>query len=130
MNRYNALEAPTFESNKTIGAPDVGYIARLAEYIKKNQQEYFLKRNEADSLHDFLRFPTMVTDRAHLCMPDEPMLIDRDVNGEHWFCVCTISKTGKVMMEIPTVRVEELDRNSWRMGYFLLPLLDNTPSHE
>jgi|TARA_Y100000034_G_scaffold19875_2_gene22615 hypothetical protein len=99
------------------------YIAKLKKYIVKNQAVYFSKENEADSFTDFESFPAKKTDRTHLCLPTEPMLIDRSYEGVHTYCVCTISAKRKITMEIPVVRVSELENGSWRNGYFLLPRL-------
>lgn len=99
------------------------YVTLLRAYILINQPAFFLKENEADSWRDFVHFKTMKTDREHLCLPTEPFLVDRSVKDEHVFCICTLSESGKVMIEIPVVKVRELDSHYWRNGYFLLPIL-------
>lgn len=96
-------------------------IQKLREYILANPQEFFSKENEADSWQDFCRFPTSKTDRKHLRMPDEPFVIDRDVDGKHMYVVCTISEAGKVKHIAPVLAVDELPYGVWRNGYFLIP---------
>lgn len=103
------------------------YVAKLKEYIIAHPKDMFAKENEADSWQDFVRFPTMKTDREHLCLPTEPFLVDRSietrVGGEHWYCICTISENGRVGMETPVIAISELYPHGWRNGYFLLPIL-------
>jgi hypothetical protein len=99
------------------------YREKLREHILENHEVFFSKENEADSYCDFNRFPTKNTDRLHLCMPNEPMLIDRNYKGVHTYCVCTISERGKITSEYPVVEVNEIPYGKWRNGYFLLPEL-------
>lgn len=93
----------------------------LRDFIIENQESVFSKENEADSWNDFCVFPTSKTDREHLCMPGEAMLIDRNVDNEHFYCVCTFSKSGKILSETPVVLVSDLKSGVWRNGYFLIP---------
>lgn len=103
------------------------YIAKLKEHIIANQQNFFKKSNEADAWCDFIQWSDKPTDRDHLCLPNEPFIVDRSlttrVGGEHWYCVCTISENRKVTSEVPVIKVDELYRHFWRNGYFLLPIL-------
>lgn len=108
----------SFKDKKSISD---SYIQHLAQWIRENQHTYFKPENQADSWADFITFPTMKTDREHLCMPEEVMLIDRDYKGIHMYCICTVGANRKVTSEIPVIAIEELDRNAWRNGYFLLP---------
>lgn len=101
---------------------DEAYITALHDYILENQKIFFAKENEATSWYDFNTFPQQLeTCRDTLCMPNEPMLIDRDHDGVHTYCICTISEKGKITSEVPVIEVSKLDRNCWRNGYFLLP---------
>jgi hypothetical protein len=99
------------------------YREKLREYILENPEKMFAKENEADSWCDFVRFPNSLKDRKHLCMPGEPMLIDRSHKGIHTYCICTISEKGKITSELPVVDVSEIPYGKWRNGYFLLPEL-------
>ena len=99
------------------------YIQKLAEYIPNNMESIFADENMADAWCDMVTFPTMKSDREHICMPDEPFLVDRNVNGVHTFCVCTISENRRITSEFPVIAVEELPKHQWRNGYFLLPNL-------
>lgn len=99
------------------------YREKLRIYILENPEAIFDKDNEADSFCDFNRFPAKKTDRVHLCLPNEPILIDRNYEGVHTYCVCTISENGKITSEYPVVAVEEIPYGKWRNGYFLLPEL-------
>lgn len=101
------------------------YIENLRNWIIQNQHSYFCSKNKAISWYDFVKFPTLKSDRNHLCMPDEVMLIDRAYKGTHTYCICTISSNGKLTSQIPVIAIDELDGNAWRNGYFLLPDLTN-----
>lgn len=98
-----------------------GYIEHLRYWIKQNQYSYFNPENKANSWCDFIQWPQLKSDRDHLCMPDEVMLIDRSYKGTHMYCICTVGLNQKVTSEIPVIAIEELDRNAWKNGYFLLP---------
>lgn len=100
------------------------YIHLLAEWLKINQATYFNDENRADSWADFVTFPEGKTDRNHLCMPKEIMLIDRRVDDVHMYCICTVKENRKVGLEIPVIEVSELDRSYWLNGYFLLPSME------
>lgn len=99
------------------------YVVKLRAHLLENQETFFAKTNRADSWLDFDRFPTMLTDREHLCMYNEPMLIDRSDKGVHTYCICTISNTGKVTMQVPVIAIDDMRPECWRNGYFLLPVL-------
>lgn len=106
------------------------YRERLRDYILENAVHIFAKENKADSWCDFDKWPDKKTDRNHLCMPDEPMLIDRNHKGVHTYCICTINKNRRITSEYPVVEVSELPYGTWKNGYFLLPdLLKNHPDH-
>jgi hypothetical protein len=102
------------------------YVKKLHDFILKNQETFFLKENEADHWRDFEFWPDKKTDRNHLIMPSEICLIDREINGVHCYVICKI--LGKINTSKPRVihidrviNIEELDRNYWKNGYFLLP---------
>jgi len=103
------------------------YVEKLKLHIIANQQTFFDDANRAHSWSDFDFFKGTVSDRDHLCMPDEPMLIDRSmpfvVGGEHWYVICTVSAKNKVKQLYPVIKVDDLYRHFWRNGYFLLPTL-------
>lgn len=112
-------------------ASSLYYRERLRDYIRENAVFFFSKDNEADSWSDFVKFPESKKDRKHLCLPNEPMLIDRNYEGVHTYCVCTISEKNKITSEYPVVEVDEIPYGVWRNGYFLLPdLLKNHPDHQ
>lgn len=100
------------------------YVEKLRRYIISNQDTFFLKGNEADAWGDFCIFPSMKTDRLHLVLPNEPMLIDRKHKGTHTYCICTISEKRKITSEIPVIEIDQLQHDKWRNGYFLLPYLN------
>jgi len=103
----------------------VSYCRELREYILKNQNTFFLKENKAVSWTDFETWPDKVnTDRDHLILPKEVMLIDRMWGGYHSYCICTISKNRKAKDLMKVIEIRELDRNNWKNGYFLLPNLE------
>lgn len=105
---------------KRLATPE--YIKALRAYILEDQKAFFSKANQATSWCDFEDFGgKSKVDRRHLCMPTEPMLIDRNFHGIHTFCICTVSANRRVTMQIPVIQVDELDY--WRAGYYLLPLL-------
>lgn len=97
------------------------YVQKLRDYILKHQNTFFRKENEADAWCDFVKWPDSKTDRRHLCMPGEPFLVDRSVDGDHVYCVSTISENAKITMEVPVIKVSELYMAEWKNGYFLLP---------
>ena len=101
------------------------YIVKLREYILNNQRTFFKKENEADAWCDFDQWKDSKTDRNHLILPNELMLVDRSKKGayEHAYCICSIGKDRKIKKEIFVVNVWEIDRLHWRNGYFLLPKL-------
>lgn len=106
------------------------YREKLHDFILKNADFIFSKDNEADAWFDFVRFNGK-TDRYHLCLPNEPFLVDRNFDGVHTYCVCTISQTGKILTEFPVIEVEKIPYGVWRNGYFLLPdILKNHPDHK
>ena len=68
---------------KTIEECTPEYVKMLKAYLLNNAKEYFEDDdNEACAFNDFDYF-NKTTDREHLCMPDEVMLIDRNWNGVH-----------------------------------------------
>ncbi len=102
------------------------YVEKLRAFLLENAAAYFGdKNNEAKSFSDFDYF-NQTTDREHLCMPDEVMLIDRDWHGIHSYVICRVSK-GKEKQRVtdiqPVVRIRELKYGDWKNGYFLLPQL-------
>lgn len=99
------------------------YVQKLKQYLLDNQAVYFSDDNKATSFSDMVRFPKLKTDRHHLCMPSEPLLIDRSHEGEHMYCICTLSENNKITSQIPVVRISEFNERNWRNGYFLLPVL-------
>lgn len=106
------------------------YCKKLAEWIKKNQETYFTKENEADSWQDVCLFGDKKTDRNHIIMPGEVVLIDREWNGRHAYVVCQIY--GKPFKHVKAkdlflvVYIDELNRRFWKNGYYLLPLLEES----
>lgn len=101
----------------------INYIEKLGNFLLENQQIYFSGDNQADSWSDMCTFPNKKSDREHICMPGEPMLIDRNYKGVHTYCICTISENRKITSEIPVIEVSKLSSSFWRNGYFLLPIL-------
>ena len=104
------------------------YIAALREWIIEQKNAYFDHKGfRAKSFCDFNDFNhSRAFTRHSLCMPDEVMLIDRRWQGEHWYVICKISKKRKCKDLFPVVKVSDLEPNSWRNGYFLLPYLPLT----
>lgn len=105
-----------------------GYIYRdkLKKWLlePENIKVMFSIDNQADSWCDFLRFPTSKSDRNHLCLPNEPFLVDRKYEGVHTYCICTLSEKGRITNEFPVMPVSDFKYGEWRNGYFLLPKLD------
>jgi hypothetical protein len=102
------------------------YIKKLRDYILKNQKDFFCKENEANHWRDFEYFKTINTDREHLIMPKEVMLVDRSIDSEHCLVICKI--TGSIESGRPRVKhianiinIDKLD--NFRCGYFLLPII-------
>lgn len=118
------MKSPTFELTKLKDYDDA-YIVWLHDWIKENAKTYFQKENEADSWQDFIRFPELETDRTHLCLTTEPFLVDRDIDGVHTYCICTISEKGRMATEKPVIEVSEIPYGIWKNGYYLLPLNTN-----
>lgn len=107
------------------------YREKLRDYILEFAESYFKDENMADSWCDFEGWPDKKTDRNHLCLPNETMLIDRNYKGVHTYCVCTIGKNRKITSQFPVIEVSEIPYGVWRNGYFLLPdLLKNHPDHD
>lgn len=107
------------------------YRQKLHDFILKNADFIFSKENEANAWCDFNRFPKSKTDREHLCLPSEPFLVDRNYDGVHTYCVCTISQNGKITAEFPVIQVDKIPYGVWRNGYFLLPdILKNFPDRD
>ena len=105
------------------------YVDKLKDWILENQETYFSnKDNEANHWQDF-DFFNQTTDRKHLIMKDEVMLVDRaDDGGVHCYMICRIlgnSKKPRSRVEhvAKVINIDDLDGNDWRNGYFLLPKL-------
>lgn len=99
-----------------------GYVEKLKEYMLENQYAFFSEENMATAWCDFVQWPTVKVDREHLCMPEEVMIIDRNYDGVHMFCICTVRENRSVgKQEIPVIEVSRF--KYWRNGYFLLPIL-------
>jgi len=102
------------------------YCNRLEKWIKKNPNIFFSEDNEADSWGDFLLFPDKKTDRNHLILRGEVCIIDRTYNGRHAYMVCQFYGNCRKVKDLYLVLyVDDLKRNEWRNGYFLIPDLDN-----
>lgn len=104
------------------------YVLKLHDYILENQETFFQKENEADHWRDFEFWPDKKTDRNHLILMNEVCLIDREVDGEHCYVICKISSkidTSKARVKhvANVIKIDELNRNYWKNGYFLLPNL-------
>lgn len=102
------------------------YVLKLREWILKNQSAYFSKENEADHWSDFCYFKNSKTDREHLVLSNEVLLIDRDVRGIHCFVICRIlwnKEPSKCKVQHLAIVVETSKLNHWRAGYYLLPKL-------
>lgn len=98
------------------------YCERLASWIKSNQSSFFSDDNKAVDWHDFEYWPDIKTDRNHLIMNGEVCIVDREWNGEHAYVVCRFyGKTRRIEDLFKVIDVDELDRWSWRNGYFLIP---------
>lgn len=104
------------------------YVQKLKQYIIENQETFFQKENEATHWRDFEYFAITKTDRDHLIMSDECLLIDREVEGVHCYVICRI--LGKTTNPNPRVEhiakvidVSQLNRKFWKNGYFLLPVM-------
>lgn len=107
------------------------YREKLREWILENAEEYFREENMADAWCDFIQWPDKKSDRLHLCLPTETFLVDRNYQGVHTYCICTVGKNRKITSQSPVVEVSELPYGLWRNGYFLLPdILKNHPDHE
>lgn len=102
------------------------YVSKLRQYLLENAHAYFHdKNNEACAFNDF-EFFNKTTDREHLCMPDEVMLIDRDWKGIHSYVICTVSKSKEKQRcrdLIQVIQIRDLQYGDWKNGYFLLPEL-------
>lgn len=97
------------------------YVAWLHDWILKNQKQYFLDPNFiAYSWCDFEYF-NKTCSRRTLCMPNEIMLIDRLWEGKHCYVICKITPRRKGKDLFKVIEIDELERSSWRNGYFLLP---------
>lgn len=113
----------------------VEYAKALKQYIIENQATFFQKDNEADHWRDFSYWSDKKTDRKHLIMSTECLLIDREIKGVHCYVICRI--LGKETNPKPRVEhlekvvdIKDLKREYWRNGYFLLPELLTTPTKE
>lgn len=104
------------------------YVAKLRAYLLEFAANYFQdKNNHACAWNDFEYF-NKTTDREHLCMPDEVMLIDRTWEGKHCYVICRVSKSKekqKCYDLLPVIDVAELKYGDWCNGYFLLPDLSD-----
>ena len=113
---------------KTKGEISVGYVMQFKKWLLLHQEDYFNnKDNKAKHWRDFCHFNS-TTDREHLVMKDEIMLIDREINGVHCYVICRIygnveSSTARVKHIAKVINIDDLERNFWRNGYFLVPVL-------
>lgn len=102
------------------------YVQKLRTFLLSNAHSFFHdKNNEACAWNDFEYF-NKITDREHLCLPDEVMLIDRDWDGVHSYVICKIGKkkTDRACKDlIQVIAISELKYGDWRNSYFLLPRL-------
>jgi len=103
-----------------------GYPEKLHDYLLEHCDAYFNDPdNKACAWNDFDYF-NKTTDRLHLVMPDEVMLIDRDWDGDHSYVICKVSES-KIRQRCKNltkvIEIREIDGRHWRNGYFLLPAL-------
>lgn len=119
------LKNPDADLLKDIAWVTHQYLANLERYILENQETYFEDEKwRAKSWCDYVDFGGgRPFTRRTLCMPNEPMLIDRSVDGVFMYCVCTIWEDRKVKKEIPVMRIHGILKKNWRNWYFLLPVL-------
>lgn len=100
------------------------YLERLRQYLRQNAGAFFNdKNNKACAWNDFEYF-NKTTDREHLCLPNEVMLIDREWRGKHSYVICRISasKTKQKAKDlVQVIEISELKYGDWCNGYFLLP---------
>jgi len=117
MNPFNKMKIIKNEKDCT---PE--YIQKLHDWIMKNAEEYFNdKNNWACAWIDF-DFYNKTTDREHLVMPDEVMLIDRRWKEKHSYVICKINKSGDKAKNLhKVIEIDEIRPLHWRNGYFLLP---------
>ena len=103
------------------------YAHELKEWIKENQDTYFEKYKayhwrDLEYFYQVNNSDRAVT-RRELVMPEEHLLIDRDVDGVHMYVICRIygKIDGKARCKhiYPVIAISELE--NWRNGYFLLP---------
>jgi len=106
----------------------VEYVKKLKEWIIKNQATYFLnKDNEAKHWRDFNHYGNPC-DRKHLVLNTEVLLIDREIDGIHCYVICRIlgksdNPKPRVEQVAKVIDIDDLNRDYWRNGYFLLPEL-------
>lgn len=100
------------------------YIGAIRQWLISSPRDIFFDGDyKATHWIDFVCF-NQPLDRHHLVMPGECLLIDRTHEGEYWFVICTISKSGRVKHIAPVVRVGDVRYGDWKNGYFLLPRFD------
>lgn len=118
------MTTTSFIKDEELCTPE--YVEKLRKYLLENAVAFFHdKNNKACAWNDFDYF-NKTTDREHLCMPDEVMLIDRDWEGEHCYVICTVSKSKEKQRckdLIQVIPISELKYGDWCNGCFLLPKL-------
>lgn len=100
------------------------YINCLSTWLRceVTAKDFFTDFFKAKAWNDFDYFNS-TTDRKHLVMPNEVLMVDRDVDGEHWMCIGKISKNKenqrfKLLHKV--IKVSEI-RLYFKAGYWLLP---------
>ena len=116
-----------FIKDKDLITPE--YVEKLKKWILKNQETYFSdKNNKANHWRDFEFFKTIKTDRKHLVLKNEVLLIDREIDSVHCYVICQVYGSVKVSKArckhiAKVINIDNLNRNYWKNGYFLLPNL-------
>ena len=104
------------------------YVKKLKQWIIENQETYFSEKdNEAKHWRDFSHYGNPC-DRKHLVLNTEVLLIDREIDGIHYYVICRIlgkadNPKPKVEHVAKVIDIDDLNRKYWRNGYFLLPAL-------
>jgi len=111
------------------------YLNQLESFILNHPDKFFSTDNMASSFDDFDHFNNYKTDREHLVMPGECLVIDLvDSYMKHSYLICEHTRRKyktprgrminfKILHHV--ILVEKCQRGSWRNGYFLLPVFND-----
>lgn len=100
------------------------YISALYQWLinETTAKEFFDGDYKAKAWNDFDYFNGNTTDREHLVMPNEILLIDREIDGVHCFVICKVSKSKERQRVKDLHKIVEVSKvKYWRAGYWLLP---------